>query len=229
MTHHINIVRIKAVAQALNSLNSKVVFVGGASVSLYANRPVIEIRPTDDVDVILEILNYNERIILEERLREIGFVNDIDSGIICRYIIRGIIVDILPTNDPSIGFANRWYPEGFEQSVLYNIDELCSINILHPAYFIATKMEAFKGRGQFDGRTSRDFEDIIFVLENRTIVWDELNTSEGDIRIYLQQEFKNWMNQKHINEWIDAHVERGYPSATELIIEQIKKFIDGGS
>ena len=225
MTHHINIVRIKAVAQALNSLNSKIVFVGGASVSLYANRPVMEIRPTDDVDVILEILNYNERTALEDRLRKIGFINDIESGIICRYIITGIIVDIMPSNDPSIGFSNRWYQEGFEQAITYQIDELCTINILHPGYFIATKMEAFKGRGKYDGRTSQDFEDIIFVLENRTNIWDELNSLKGEIHTYLQLEFKNWMQQRHIHEWIDAHVERGYPSNTESIIQQIKKFI----
>ncbi|MGI9190931.1 MAG: hypothetical protein ACR2IL_02340 [Chitinophagaceae bacterium] len=225
MTHHINIVRIKAIAQALSSLNSKVVFVGGASVSLYANRPVMEIRPTDDVDVILEILNYNERTALEDRLRKIGFINDIESGIICRYIITGIIVDIMPTNDPSIGFSNRWYQEGFEQAIAYQIDELCTINILHPGYFIATKMEAFKGRGKYDGRTSQDFEDIIFILENRTNIWEELNSLKGEIHTYLQLEFRNWMQQRHIHEWIDAHVERGYPSATESIIQQIKKFI----
>jgi hypothetical protein len=34
----------------------------------------------------------------------IGFTNDIDSGIVCRYKIRGIVVDVMPTDDPSIGF-----------------------------------------------------------------------------------------------------------------------------
>jgi len=65
MDYHTNIIRIKAVANALDSLKEKVVFVGGATVSLYANRPVLEIRPTDDVDVIIEILNYRERAGLE--------------------------------------------------------------------------------------------------------------------------------------------------------------------
>ena len=61
MNHHINIVRIKAVANALKELNEKVVFVGGATISLYADKPVMEIRPTDDIDVIIEVLNYYDR------------------------------------------------------------------------------------------------------------------------------------------------------------------------
>ena len=58
MNHHTNTVRIKAVANALENLKEKVVFVGGATISLYPDRQVFEVRPTDDVDVIIEILNY---------------------------------------------------------------------------------------------------------------------------------------------------------------------------
>jgi hypothetical protein len=46
---------------------------------------------------------------LEEKLLAIGFQNMIDSKIVCRYTINGIIVDIMPTNDTSIGFTNIWY------------------------------------------------------------------------------------------------------------------------
>ena len=175
MNHQTNIVRIKAVANALRKLNEKVVFVGGATISLYPDRAVFEVRPTDDVDVIIEILNYSERAKLEAKLRSIGFVNDIESGVICRFKIQGIIVDIIPTNDPSIGFNNKWYPEGFREAVDYEIDEKNTVKILSAPYFIATKLEAYKDRGGNDGRTSQDFEDIIYVLENRETIWEEMN------------------------------------------------------
>lgn len=211
----------------LDSLKEKVVFIGGATVSLYANRPVIEIRPTDDIDVIIEILNYRERAELEEKLRKIGFSNDIDSSIVCRYKIHGIVVDIMPTNDPSIGFSNRWYQEGFENSVDYKIDEHCSVKILGAPYFIATKFEAFKARGKNDGRTSQDFEDIIFILENRDSIWQEIKEVEGDISTYLKNEFKELSENKYLDEWIDSHVARVSPPATHVIIESIKNFISG--
>lgn len=224
MSHSTNIVRIKAVNNALGILKDKVVFVGGATISLYPDRQVFEVRPTDDVDVIVEILNYNERAALEETLRKIGFVHDIESSLVCRYKIDGVIVDIMPTNDSSIGFSNKWYPQGFENAIDYSIDENNVVKILSTPYFIATKLEAFKSRGRGDGRTSHDFEDIVYVLENRTSVWEEMNNLQGEIKEYLQQEFSILLNNANINEWIDVHVERASPPATYYIIEQLKKF-----
>jgi len=224
MSHHTNILRIKAVANALADLKDNVVFVGGATISLYPDRPVFEVRPTDDVDVIIEILNYVDRIELEEKLRAIGFSHDMESGIICRYKIQGIIVDIMPTNDPSIGFNNIWYPEGFSQAVNYEIDDRNAIKILSAPYFISTKLEAHKDRGKNDGRTSHDFEDIIYVLENRETIWEEMNNSSESLKEYLQTEFLILLNNPNLFEWIDSHVERGSPPATYLIMDELKKF-----
>lgn len=224
MSHHTNIVRIKAVAKALHKLKEKVVFVGGATVSLYPDRPVFEVRPTDDIDVIIEILNYVDRAKLEEKLRSIGFSHEIESGVICRYKIQGIIVDIMPTNDPSIGFTNIWYPEGFEKAVDYEIDEGNNVKILSAPYFIATKLEAHKGRGKNDGRTSQDFEDIVYVLENRASIWEEMDNSDKSVKEYLQSEFEILLKNPNLFEWIDAHVERGSPPATYIIIDKIKTF-----
>lgn len=224
MSHHTNTVRIKAVANALDNLKEKVVFVGGATISLYPDRRVFEVRPTDDVDVIIEILNYQNRVQLEEKLRAIGFSHDIESGVICRYKIQGIIVDIMPTNDPSIGFSNKWYPDGFNQAIDYVIDERCTVKILSAPYFIATKFEAFKARGKNDGRTSQDFEDIVYILENRESIWEEMNNSNEEVKNYLRSEFQNLLNNANHFEWIDGHAERGSPPASYFIIGEIEKF-----
>ena len=50
-----NIVRIKALYDALEELADQVVFVGGATVSLYSDRLATDIRPTDDVDIVIEL------------------------------------------------------------------------------------------------------------------------------------------------------------------------------
>lgn len=225
MNDHENKVRIKSVARALAELNQQVVFVGGATISLYPDREVFETRPTDDVDVLIEILNYSNRASLEEKLRAMGFTHDIESGIACRYKIHGITVDIMPTNDESLGFNSKWYSEGFKQAVDYIIDETVTVKILTATYFIATKLEAFKDRGKNDGRTSQDFEDIIYVLENRSVVWQELNEADNDIKKYLQMEFGNILNNPNHFEWIDGHVERGDTRSTEEIINAIQRFI----
>lgn len=225
MTHQTNIIRIKAVADALGDLRDEVVFVGGATISLYPDRPVFEIRPTDDVDVIIEILNYIDRSKLEDKLRAIGFENDVESGVVCRYKIEGITVDIMPTNDPSIGFTNLWYPEGFKQAINHIIDERSTVKILSAPYFIATKLEAHKDRGKNDGRTSHDFEDIVYVLENRASIWKEMGSSKETLKNYLRTEFQILLNHPSHFEWIDCHVERGSPPATQSIIDEMKKFV----
>lgn len=225
MSHQSNTVRIKVVANALDNLNEKIVFVGGATLSLYIEGVGFEVRPTDDVDVIIEILNYKERTELEEKLRNIGFSHDVESRVVCRYKIQGIIVDIMPTNDPSIGFSNLWYPDGFINAIDYDIEEGCRVKILSPPYFIATKFEAFKGRGENDGRTSQDFEDIICILEYRESIWEEMNSANDVLRNYLRNEFTQLSNNPYYFEWIDSHVERFTSSATDYIIEQIANFI----
>jgi len=99
MSHRENITRIKAVYFALEELASEVVFVGGATVSLYSTRPEAETRPIDDVDIVVEIFHYKEYAAIEEKLRNKGFANDATSGVICRYTIHGITVDVMPTSE----------------------------------------------------------------------------------------------------------------------------------
>lgn len=224
MNHHHNLVRIKAVNDLLGDLRDKFVFVGGATVSLYSDRMAMEVRPTDDIDILIELLSYTEYAALEEKLRAIGFVNDIESGVICRYKIQGIIVDVMPTSEDPLGFSNKWYPDGHKNAIDYVIDETNIVKIFSAPYFIASKLEAFKGRGKNDGRTSTDFEDIVFVFENRSTIWSELTNTSNELQQYFKYEFKQLLNNIFFEEWIDSHVDRGSPPATYIIIEELKKF-----
>ena len=81
MSNHNNIVRIKAIAGLMDQLHEDVVFVGGATVSLYADLKATESRPTDDVNIIIELASYHKYVVLDERLRDVGFVNDTASGV----------------------------------------------------------------------------------------------------------------------------------------------------
>lgn len=225
MNHHHNIVRIKAVNNLLGELREKFVFVGGATVSLYSEKMTMEVRPTEDIDILIEILSYTEYTALEEKLRAIGFVNDKESDVICRYKIKGIIVDVMPTSKDPLGFSNKWYPDGHKNAIDYVIDERNVVKIFSAPYFIASKLEAFKGRGKNDGRTSTDFEDIVFILENRNTIWAELANTSDELQQYLKSEFKHLLSNPFFIEWIDSHVDRGSPPATYFIIEELKKIV----
>lgn len=58
---------------------------------------------------------------------------------------------------------------------------------------------------------TQDFEDIVFVLENRQSIWVEMNAAEEKLRDYLQTEFTLLRANRYIREWIDAHSDSSSP------------------
>jgi predicted nucleotidyltransferase len=204
VSHHINLFRIKTVAQLLDSLNESVVFIGGATVSLYADDNRAEARPTEDIDVIVEVASYNGYMELDKKLRSAGFINDIISGVICRYQVEDIIVDIMPTHPEILGFSNIWYPEGFQHAIVVDAAGV-SVDIFSLPYFIASKIEAFKSRGKNDCRFSSDFEDIVYVLENNSSAETLLLTAPKNVFIYLQDEFSKLMADPEFEEGLYTH------------------------
>lgn len=219
---HKNIVRMKAVGLALKDLKQDYVFVGGATVALYAtnSKLVSEVRPTDDVDVIVELATYRGYSELDQRLRNIGFQNDILSGVICRYKIQGIIVDVMPTDPQVIGFSNRWYPDGFATAQEIQLDAETTIKIFTLPYFVASKWEAFKGRGQNDYRTSKDFEDLVYILENVDDFVEQLKNGPEEVLEWLKKEIEPVMNNDSFEEGLYAHLTGGYGGLDANYIKQ---------
>jgi len=97
---------------------------------------------------------------------KLGFHHDQESNVVCRYKYEGITVDIMPTDEEILGFSNRWYKLGLDYILKYELAEDIQIRLFEAPYFLASKFEAFKGRGG-DRRTSYDFEDIVYFLDNR--------------------------------------------------------------
>jgi predicted nucleotidyltransferase len=226
MSHSINIVRIKAIQNVLSKLNEPIIFVGGATSSLYVDKDFEEqARPTDDVDIVVEIITYIEYAKLENNLRSLGFANDSASGVICRFTYQGIIIDVMPTSEKILGFSNRWYTDGYKYAIDYVIDNLHTVKIFTVAYFIASKLEAFNSRGKNDGRMSTDFEDIIFVLNNRQTVWQDFENAPILVNKYLKSQFAKLLNHLNIKEWISANLNYDEQERVENIFNNMNSFI----
>ena len=225
MSDQQNITRIRAVYNALRDLAAEVVFVGGATVSLYSDRETTEVRPTDDVDVLVEIYTRSDYVRIEESLRAAGFEHDKASGILCRFVVQGITVDVMPIEASVLGFTNMWYADGYRHAVELQLDDLYTVRIFSAPYFIASKLEAFKGRGKGDGRTSHDFEDIVYVLNNRSTVWEEMAHAPETVMEYLKSEMETLLANPYLSEWIGAHLEFSEQSRTLLIVERLKQFV----
>jgi predicted nucleotidyltransferase len=218
----LNRLRLKAVATQLGPLNEQVVYVGGATVSLYvAERLAIDIRPTEDVDVVIELASYLSYSQLDEQLRQLGFQNDMMSGVICRYqlpsllidVVERVRVDIMPTNPAILGFSNRWYGEGYERAIPYALDAQTTIKLFPLAYFVASKLEAFAGRGGRDLRFSTDFEDIVFVLDNAPNVLAQLRSESKAVVAYLQERFGQLLSRPDLQEGIYVHLPPRFATA----------------
>lgn len=221
----INIATVAEVALALQELKDQMVFIGGAVVSVYTDDPSAdEIRPTADVDLTINLLNYTDWTQMQERLAELGFSPDPEGHAICSYIYNGISIDIMPSEDGPIGPANRWYKVGFENLWTTKVKEQ-DIRILSAPCFLATKFEAFKDRGT-DYRTSHDFEDIIYVLDNRTTIVTEINEDHPEVRQFIKEELIKIYTSSTFTEIVSCHI---HPLIIDdrlpILIEKIEKII----
>jgi predicted nucleotidyltransferase len=216
---------VAEVAEALKALKTEVVFVGGAVVSLYANDPAAdEIRPTQDVDLTLNILNFGDWTILQDQLSELGFHPDPFGHAICSYKYKDIPVDIMSSESGVHGPSNQWYNIGFEDLWRVEAKEQ-QINIFSAPCYLATKFEAFINRGK-DYRTSHDIEDIIYVLDNRTTIVKEILESDKRILQFLKSQLQKIYNNGILSEVILAHI---HPLMIEermpMMMDKINKII----
>jgi hypothetical protein len=144
-------VMLERAADALGPLTPEVVFVGGATVGVWITDPAApEPRPTLDVDVVIEVASRGRFALFEERLRDRGFYEDRDSGVICRWRHHAspLILDVMPSDPEILGFASRWYGMVVLEPQSHRLPSGRSVAVISPALFLATKLEAFRGRGR---------------------------------------------------------------------------------
>ena len=132
----------------------------------------------------------------------------------------------MPTDSKIIGFTNCWYAEGFQNAINYRIDKNMNIKIFSAPYFIASKIEAFKARGGEDFRTSHDFEDLVYVLENSKDLVEKLVNSPDNLQKYLKKEFKVFLQTPTIEEGIYGHTDPKFAHInTKKILEMLRNFL----
>ena len=211
---HLYFKRIREVAVRLDYLLKDVVFVGGSVVALYADDPAAdEVRPTDDIDIVVGISTRGAFSAFEEKIRQLGFKNVTDSTFIGRYKINEIIVDVMPIDEAVLGFSNKWYREGIDQSFLYEIDDEISIRLMPFHYFIASKIEAHNSRNKGDLRQSRDFEDIVYSFDNRLDPLKDMQKASGKVRDFLKEKMNDLFEDFNFHEGVYSHLNSGNASS----------------
>ncbi len=179
-----NLPYLRHIAEALGELREQVVFVGGAVAGLLVTDPLADsVRATRDVDAVVDA---NRAMFhrIEEAVAQRGFARDVDSDVICRWVHKasGVLFDLMPVQPEVLGFSNRWYPYAVETAAPVALSPGVTIKVVSAVAFVATKLEAFAGRGGGDFLSSHDIEDVLNVLDGREELTSEMAAAPAELR-----------------------------------------------
>ena len=201
----INLRIVEKVALTLQELNDEVIYVGGAVISLYVTDQGAELpRPTKDIDISVQVSTYSQMEQLRIKLAAKNIYPAPTETVMYRYSFGDITIDFIPFEATPLGPTNRWLKPGFRKAYPVKIGD-ATIKILPASLFLATKWEAHKNRGG-DPRTSHDFEDIIYVIDNNIEIVQDIKHTEKDVQEFLKSMSIEILSHSSMNEIIECHL-----------------------
>lgn len=195
-------------AQSLGDLCESLVFVGGCATGLLLTTPRAQaIRATQDVDVVVNVVSTADYHAMEKEVESRGFKHDLSPDApICRWVLQGVALDLMPSKPGILGFHNRWYPLAVQTATRVRLPNNIEIRLITAPVFVATKFEAFHGRGDNDYLGSHDLEDIITVIDGRPELTQEIDQADGELRRYLAAEINTLLEDRNFLTALPGHL-----------------------
>ena len=218
-------------ARRLGALRERVVFTGGATCGLLVTDPAAaDPRATTDVDVIVEAASYVEyATTLRAQLCALGFEEDTrEDAPICRFLHGELVLDVMPTFGGVLGFTNAWYAEAARCAETHRLTGDVSIRVVTAPHFVATKVEAFQGRGGGDFLTSRDIEDIVAVVDGRPELVGEVERAAPELRAYLAREIGAWLDEHDLAAILPGHLpgDEASQARAPIVLDRFERLTD---
>lgn len=216
------------VAGKLGAVRDEVVFLGGAVLPLLiSDQGAASVRPTDDVELAVEVTTRVEYYRLCERLRALGFSEDDTPGApICRWVIDGLKVDIMPTEESVLGFSNAWFLAAMRSASRVAFTDGQVVRVISAPYFCATKLEAFADRGERDYVMSHDMEDVVAIVDGRVELLDELVAAAPDVRAYVAATVREFLGDPAFVDALPGHLSPDDASQRRLplVLDRLRRF-----
>ena len=222
-----NTALIELAATTLGNLVDDVIFVGGATVELWITDPAAPpVRATIDIDVVIEATTQSSYHAFGKRLKQKGFREDHTSKIAHRWKHdnSGLILDVLS----GFGSSNRWLTQLPTQSARYKLPSGTEIHTASTPHLLATKIEAFLDRGNNDFSASKDFADIITLIDGREEITTDVNDANPDIKTFLSEQLAQMSNDPRFEFGIQAQLPPDPASqqrGTTVVLPRIKTLI----
>jgi len=164
-----------------------------------------------------------------ERLRSLGFSEDASAGAPpCRWRQGPAVLDVMPLEPGILGFSNRWYRDAMNTAIIFALEPELEARVISAPLFLATKLEAFKGRGRGDYIASHDLEDVIAVIDGRIELMDEVSSSVKSVRAYLSAELRGLLKQGRFLDALPAHLppDSASQSRLPLLLKRIRRLAE---
>ena len=227
-----NLSLLVSVVKALGNLCDSLVFVGGCATGLLVTaRRAQTMRATTDVDVVARVVSRAGYHAMERAVEARGFRHDLSEGSpICRWVLESAVLDLMPSEPGILGFHNRWYPLVVRTASQLELPDGNVIRIITAPLFLATKFEAFHGRGRNDFLASHDLEDLITVVDGRVELIDEIELADKDLRSYIANEMRNLVNNPNFMEALPGQLPGDVASQARLpeLIRRIRSIAQLG-
>lgn len=221
-----NVALLETAVRALGPIADQFVFAGGCATGLLVTDPAAPpIRATQDVDAIVEVLALTQFHTLERQLTAAGFMPDQrPEAPVCRWRFASVVLDVMPTDERVLGFGNRWFVAAVRSANTLKLPSGVPIRLINAPLFIATKLEAFRGRGHGDYLASHDLEDIVTIIDGRAELEGEVRASSPELQRYLSAEILALLNNSAFLEALPGHLlDVSSPPRSALVQARMKK------
>jgi predicted nucleotidyltransferase len=216
---------IEVVAKAIGeNLLRDVAFVGGCTTGLLLDDPfsMEQVRHTYDVDLIVHVVGRVEWYSLQRQLQKQGFRETMGDSPICTMKLGELCVDFMPDDQAILGFCNKWYEDALKTAEDYKLTESTTIRLVLPVYFLATKFEAYLGRGGNDPLGSQDMEDILTLLDGRSTIVSEVQNAPNAVKQYISEKVLKLIDDRNF-EFAVHGAANGDAARESLIFERVEQ------
>ncbi|MGP4842941.1 hypothetical protein ACTXGQ_02320 [Marinobacter sp. 1Y8] len=223
------------VARALgDDLLQETVFVGGCTTALLLTDDTAreDVRHTKDVDLIVDVIGPHSWGVFKDKLRERGFKErmDIDAPT-CALFLQDLRVDFMPDDPTIVGHTNRWYGYALKHANLHEValgEARFEIQVVSPLSFVATKLEAYLGRGNGDVSASHDLEDMVLLFFGREELVEEIQRGEPEILDFVARQLRTLLEHSEFG-WVVQSTVRGDARAEDYLFERLEAIADMSS